>query len=231
MRIKTLQITLHKAKLPPWLYNVILQLFSVRVKAAVEEYLTTALHDRLGALSAEVLPRAEEYMQALPAAAAGPRVSHAEDEAEAEAGAALAAVENGQGQGSLLEEENGGALEEGMEGVLEEGREGVREGVGKEVPSVRAQGAAAAGAGAQGGDGDAKGGEGLEAHTAVHTQLQSEEGTGAVVGGGRARRRGPGVSGARYGRRGSERFEFGEAGESHARVWMCMLYLCCFACA
>ena len=67
MRIKTLQITLHKAKLPPWLYNVILQLFSVRVKAAVEEYLTTALHDRLGALSAEVLPRAEEYMQALPA--------------------------------------------------------------------------------------------------------------------------------------------------------------------
>ena len=25
VRIKTLQITLHKAKLPPWLYNVILQ--------------------------------------------------------------------------------------------------------------------------------------------------------------------------------------------------------------
>lgn len=208
MRIKTLQITLHKAKLPPWLYNVILQLFSVRVKAAVEEYLTTALHDRLGALSAEVLPRAEEYMQALPAAAAGARAAHAEDEAEAEAeaeaGAALGTVESGQGQGSLLEEEKGGALEEGREGVLE--------GVDEEVPSERAQGAAAAGAGAQRGDGDAKRGEGPAAHTTVHAELPSD------VSGGRGRRRGPGVSGARDVRRGSERFEFGEPGESQARV-------------
>ena len=54
VRIKTLRIKLHKAKAPPWLYQLILSLFSVRVKGAVEEYLTTALHDKLGALSAEV---------------------------------------------------------------------------------------------------------------------------------------------------------------------------------
>ena len=58
MRIKTLRIKLHKAKLPPWLYQLILSLFSVRVKGGVEEYLTTALHDKLGALSAEVVAHA-----------------------------------------------------------------------------------------------------------------------------------------------------------------------------
>jgi len=75
VRIKTLLITLHKAKVPPWMYNMILALFSDRVKAAVEEYLTTALHDKLGALSAEVLPRAEEYMSTamhMPDAASAP---------------------------------------------------------------------------------------------------------------------------------------------------------------
>ena len=66
-RVKIRQLDIRLQKTPAsWLYNAMLSLFSVRVKAAVEEALTSLLSDKIGVLSRELLPKAEEYIKVDP---------------------------------------------------------------------------------------------------------------------------------------------------------------------
>lgn len=63
-RVKIRELDIRLQKTPAsWLYNAMLSLFSVRVKAAVEEALTSVLSDKIGVLSRELLPKAEEYIK------------------------------------------------------------------------------------------------------------------------------------------------------------------------